>query len=70
MNIIAWNDLDIDIENDAMSLDKLYELSTFIINRFHPMWYEVKEELDASGKRVWFHGFETSVTGELWSIDL
>lgn len=70
MNMMAWNDLDIDIENDAMSLDKLYELSAFITNTFHPLWYEAKEEVDTTGKRVWFHGFETTRTGELWNIDL
>ncbi len=70
MDMMAWNDLDIDIENDAMSLDKLYELSTFIINTFHPVWYEAKEEVNDDGKRVWFHGFETMITGELWNVDL
>lgn len=70
MNMMAWNDLDIDIENDAMSLDKLYELSTFIINTFRPLWYEAKEEVDTNGKKVWFHGFETTITGELWNVDL
>lgn len=70
MDMMAWNDLDIDIENDAMSLDKLYELSAFITKTFHPLWYEAKEEADAAGKRVWFHGFETTITGELWNIDL
>lgn len=70
MDMMAWNDLDIDIENDTMSLDKLYELSTFIINTFRPLWYEAKEEVDTNGKKVWFHGFETTVTGELWNIDL
>lgn len=70
MDMMAWNDLDIDIENDMMSLDKLYELTTFIINTFHPVWYEAKEEINDSGKRVWFHGFETMITGELWNVDL
>lgn len=70
MDMMAWNDLDIDIENDAMSLDKIYELSTFIINTFHPVWYEAKEEVNADGKKVWFHGFETMITGELWNVDL
>ena len=70
MDIMAWNDLDIDIENDVMSLDKLYELSSFISNTFHPIWYEAKEEVNAEGKTVWFHGFETMITGELWNIDL
>lgn len=70
MNMMAWNDLDIDIENDAMSLDKMYELSAFIMRVFHPVWYEAKEEVNDEGKRVWFHGFETMITGELWNIDL
>ncbi len=70
MDMMAWNDLDIDIENNAMSLGKLYELSAFITNTFHPLWYEAKEETDAAGKKVWFHGFETVITGELWNIDL
>lgn len=70
MNMMAWNDLDIDIENNAMSLDKLYELTTFIISTFKPVWYEAKEEINAEGKKVWFHGFETMITGELWNVDL
>lgn len=70
MNMMAWNDLDIDIENDSMSLDKLYSLSAYIINTFHPVWYEAKEEITSEGKKVWFHGFETTITGELWNVDL
>ena len=34
MDMMVWNDLDIDVENDAMSLDRLYELSAFITNTF------------------------------------
>ena len=70
MDMMAWNDLDIDIENDTMSLEKLYELSVFTMNTFHPLWYEAKEEINDKGKKVWFHGFETMITGELWNIDL
>lgn len=70
MDMMAWNDLDIDMENEAMSLDKLYELSSFIINTFHPTWYEAKEEINEDGKKIWFHGFETLITGELWNVDL
>lgn len=70
MDMMAWNDLDIDIENYGMSVDKLYELSAFILDTFHPIWYEVKEEINGEGKKVWFHGFETMITGELWNIDL
>ena len=70
MDMMAWNDLDLDIENDAMSLKKLHKLSAFIIDTFHPLWYEAKEEALPDGRKVWFHGFETMVTGELWNIDL
>lgn len=70
MNMMACNDLDIDIENNNMSQDKLYELTAFIINNFQPVWYEGKEEINDKGKKVWFLGFETKITGELWNIDL
>ena len=42
MDMMAWNDLDIDIENQTMTLDKLYELTSFILDTFHPVWYEAK----------------------------
>lgn len=70
MDMMAWNDLDIDIENDSMSIDKLYELSDYIIHKFHPTWYEAKEERNAENKTVWFHGFEMYVNDELWNVDL
>lgn len=34
MDMMAWNDLDIYVENTNMTLEKLYELSTFIIKKF------------------------------------
>ena len=70
MDMMAWNDLDIDVENDKMSLDKLYTLSDYIIKTFHPVWYEAKEEQTDDDKTVWFHGFETKVEGQLWNIDI
>lgn len=70
MDMMAWNDLDIDIENGAMSIDKLYQLTDWIIKTFKPIWYEAKEEITADGKTVWFHGFETNITGEIWNVDL
>lgn len=70
MDMMAWNDLDIDVENTSMSLEKLYQLSQFIIDKFHPTWYEAKQEINADGEVVWFHGFETVMTGELWNFDI
>ena len=69
MDTMAWNDLDIDIENDRMSMEMLYDLTAFIIETFRPVWYEAKEEKTETGT-VWFHGFETTIIGELWNVDL
>lgn len=70
MNMMAWNDLDIDIENGAMNLEKLYALTGYILQTFSPVWYEAKEVVDDEGRTVWFHGFEAVVEGELWNFDL
>lgn len=70
MDMMAWNDLDIDILNDKMDISKLYQLTSYIINTFHPLWYEAKEEVNDEGKTVWFHGFHTIIDGEEWNLDL
>ena len=70
MDMMAWNDLDIDIENDGMDMRKLYWLTGRILETFHPSWYEAKEERTQEGKTVWFHGFEAMVDGQLWNVDL
>lgn len=70
MNLMAWNDLDIDIENDAMSLDKLYQLTNYILNTFSPTWYEAKEENNKQGNKVWFQGFEFYFDDALWNVDI
>ena len=70
MDMMAWNDVDIDVEHTDMSLDQLHRLTAFILERFRPTWYEAKQETDPSGKTVWFHGFETMMTGELWNFDI
>ncbi len=70
MDMMAWNDLDIDVENDGMSMEMLYDLTAYILTTFQPTWYEAKEERTGDGKTVWFHGFETLVTGQLWNVDI
>ena len=70
MDMMAWNDLDIDIENEKMSLDKLHCLSQYIIDKFHPVWYEAKEEINSDNKTVWFQGFEAYIGNEIWNVDL
>ena len=70
MDLMAWNDLDLDIENSCMSREKLYQLTSFVLDVFHPLWYEAKEEVNDEGKRVWFHGFHVLIDDELWNVDL
>lgn len=70
MNLMAWNDIDIDVENDNMSLQKLYQLTNYILNHFNPTWYEAKEEIDEQGNKIWFHGFEFYLDNELWNVDI
>jgi len=70
MNLMAWNDLDIDVENDSMSLEKLYRLTKYILNNFNPTWYEAKEEINEQGNKVWFQGFEFYLENELWNVDI
>lgn len=70
MDMMAWNDLDIDIENGGMSREKLYALTGYILETFSPVWYEAKEVVNDEGKTVWFHGFEAIIDGELWNFDL
>lgn len=70
MDMMAWNDLDIDVENHSMDREKLYQLTEYILNTFHPIWYEAKEEVNDEGKTVWFHGFHAVIDEELWNFDL
>jgi len=70
MNMMAWNDLDIDVENGGMSMDELYGLTAWILRTFRPTWYEAKEEVNDEGKKVWFHGFEALIDGEKWNFDI
>lgn len=70
MDMMAWNDLDIDVENGDMSIDKLYELTDYMIRTFRPKWYEAKEEITDEGKTVWFQGAEAVIDGELWNFDI
>ena len=69
MDLMVWNDLDIYVSNEFMSTKKLYKLTSFILNTFHPGWYEAKKDI-VDGKSAWFHGFETEVLSELWNIDI
>lgn len=70
MNLMAWNDIDIYIDNQTMDLDKLYNLSIDIFKTFNPIWFEGKQEECKVKCANYFLGFETTCTGELWNIDI
>ena len=69
-DLMASNDIDIYVENDEMSLPLLHELTCYILRSFAPIWYEAKEDVTTEGKVVWFHGFETVISGEKWNFDI
>ena len=70
MDLMAVRDIDIDVTNERMNLERLHELTQTILKKYRPTWYEAKEEITDEGKTVWFHGFHTLVDGEVWNIDL
>lgn len=70
MDIMAWNDIDMDVRNDGMNPEKLYALTRYVLDVFHPVWYEAKEEVTDEGKTVWFHGWEAVIDGERWNFDI
>ncbi len=51
MDMMVYNDLDIDIQNDSMTLEKLHSLTLYILTTFRPTWYEAREEINDEAKR-------------------
>ena len=70
MDLMTWPDLDIDVIPDNMTIEKLHRLTCTLLERFSPLWYEGKEEVNDEGKTVWFQGLETEITGTRWNIDI
>ncbi len=70
MDLMVSRDIDVDVDNSTMSLAQLYSLTTYILEAFHPVWYEAKEEVANDGKTVWFQGFEAVIDGALWNFDI
>lgn len=70
MDLMAVNDIDIDILNTGMDLEKLYRLVEYVLKTFRPRWFEAKEEVTDKGRTVWFCGFICETGGEEWNYDL
>jgi len=69
MDLMVWNDLDIDIENKKVNMENIIEIAKFIIDKYFPIWFEGKETI-VDNKKCYFFGFETNILGETWNIDL
>ena len=69
IDAMAWNDLDVYVDNRTMTTEKLYALTSELLTTFNPSWYEAKHEIH-DGNNVWFHGFEAMLFNELWNIDI
>lgn len=70
MDLMAWPDVDVDVVNTGMTLEKLHRLTRTLLDEFAPVWYEAKEEVNDEGKTVWFHGMETMIGGTRWNFDI
>jgi hypothetical protein len=69
MNLMAWNDLDIDVENERVNIKNIHEIIKFAIDKFSPVWIEGKKSM-MNGKICYFIGFETEILKELWNVDI
>ena len=69
MDAMAWNDLDIYVENDRVQLKDIYVLMQKIFSKLQPKWFEGKEVIK-DGYNHYFIGFETDIIGELWNFDI
>lgn len=70
MGLMVSNDIDTDVDNASMSIEQLYEFTRYVLKEFHPTWHEAKEEINDVEEKVWFHGFEAIIDGELWNFDI
>lgn len=67
MNMMIWNDLDINIESKNHSLEGIYRLAGDINDIVKPYRFEgIYNNKDDS----YFYGCETNVSGERWNIDI
>jgi hypothetical protein len=69
MDLMVWNDLDIDIENENICMKSIYSIMEFIFNTYLPIWFEGKQT-KLNNKKCYFIGFETNILGKIWNIDL
>ena len=58
MDLMAWPDLDIDVIPDSMTIEKLHRLTRTLLERFSPLWYEGKKEVNDEAKRCGFRGWK------------
>jgi len=69
MNLMTWNDLDIYVDNEFISLKIIYKIVKYIIDTFHPTWFEARQDV-SDDNTCYFVGFETEILGELWNTDI
>ena len=67
MNLMTWNDLDINIECREQSYNRIFSISNDINQILKPYRFE---GMCSDNDRESFYGCETAVTGEPWNIDI
>ena len=46
IDAMAWNDLDVYVDNRTMTTEKLYALTSELLTAFNPSWYEASHHQD------------------------
>ena len=67
MNMMTWNDLDINIESRNHSFEEIYRLAGDINEILKPYRFE---GMSNDKENSYFYGCETDVSGERWNIDI
>lgn len=70
MNLMAIPDLNIAVENDEMSIEKLYKTTAHILNTIQPSTYEGKEFINKAGKKEWYFSFQKEIKSVPFNVDI
>lgn len=70
MNIMAIPDLDIAVENEDMSLEKLYATMNHIFKTIRPTSIKADEIVNKNGKKEWTISFTKDIKNEKLNVDI
>lgn len=66
VDLMVCPDLNIVVENDKMSLEKLYLTSEYIFKTIQPIYYQCKQTLDQESNPQWLIEFKKNMKSEVF----